>query len=71
MQITYWTCPYERCSKESSTNYKEDKLVDYILENALIVTEKSKDNKSVLKVYADRILALQKENEGKEDEKDA
>ena len=50
--------------------------MDYILENALIVTEKSKDNKSVLKVYADRILALQKENEGKEDkdgkdEKDA
>ena len=37
--------------------------MDYILENALIVTEKSKDNKSVLKVYADRILALQKEND--------
>ena len=45
--------------------------MDYILENALIITEKSKDNKSVLKVYADRILALQQENEGKEDEKDA
>ncbi len=51
--------------------YKEDKILDYILENALIVTEKSKDNASVLKVYADRIFTIQKEKEGKEDKKNA
>lgn len=45
--------------------------MDYILENALVVTEKSKDNKDVLKVYADRILAIQKENEDKEEKKNA
>ncbi len=51
--------------------YKEDKILDYILENALIVTEKSKDNSSFLKVYADRIFTIQKEKEGKEDKKNA
>lgn len=45
--------------------------MDYILENALIVTEESEGNKPVLKEYADRILSLQMEKEGKEDKRDA
>ncbi|SEI82095.1 hypothetical protein SAMN02910453_1406 [Lachnospiraceae bacterium A10] len=44
--------------------------MDYILENALIVTEKSKDNTNILKVYADRIVLAKNENE-KEEKKNA
>ena len=41
--------------------------MDYILENALVVTEKSKDSTNILKVYADRIIVSknEKEKEGK------
>lgn len=41
--------------------------MDYILENALVVTEKSKDSTNILKVYADRIIVAKngKEKEGK------
>lgn len=45
--------------------------MDYILENALIVNEKSKDNTSILKVYADKIYATKDDEKRKEDEKDA
>ncbi len=45
--------------------------MDYTLENALIVTEKGKDNTNILKVYADRIIASKNENEKKEGKKNA
>lgn len=41
--------------------------MDYVIENALIVTEKSKENVKVLRLYADKITAYQKkEKEEKE-----